>query len=351
MHQVRLIPVLLLFASPVQAQITYDAGTPGNPPVAPSPTTQGWTEKIDAGASVTDVSPDPGFPLNAWQVNDPGVGRVRYRAHFFPGTKNYEAELVMRPLAGTLYVEIDAGNLLSDNVFQLQLRLVGQDIHVVEMGSGATLVCPGAADGYHTYHFISGASWDIAQVRFDGEYLGDLPYTTFGLGVPGEGLRWGTVAGKPGRARFHSASMDIVKPRALGESYCSPAVPHSGGIPGRMEAFGVPYWWFNDVRLDAFDLPPNKFAYFLVSASQAFVATPGGSQGNLCLGGNIGRYASSVMNSGPGGTISLNIDLANLPTSPPSSVITGDTWHFQAWFRDTNPNPTSNFTDGLTIRF
>lgn len=145
--------------------------------------------------------------------------------------------------------------------------------------------------------------------------------------------------------------MDIVKPRPLGENYCGPAVSHSGGVAARMEAFGIPFWWHNDVRLDAVDLPPNRFGYFLVSNTQGFVTGPGGSQGNLCLGGNIGRYASSVMNSGPTGTFSLALDLTSLPTSPPQSVMTGDVWHFQTWFRDVNPTPTSNFTDGLSIQF
>ena len=34
-----------------------------------------------------------------------------------------------------------------------------------------------------------------------------------------------------------------------------------------------------------------------------------------------------------------------------SSVNAGETWNFTAWFRDVNPNQTSNFTDGLAIQF
>ncbi len=44
---------------------------------------------------------------------------------------------------------------------------------------------------------------------------------------------------------------------------------------------------------------------------------------------------------GPAGTFSLAIDLTSLPTSPPAGVMTGDVWHFHAWFRDKNPTKTS----------
>jgi hypothetical protein len=27
----------------------------------------------------------------------------------------------------------------------------------------------------------------------------------------------------------------------------------------------------------------------------------------------------------------------------------GETWSFQAWFRDVNPGVTSNFTDGVAV--
>ncbi len=346
------VPGVLLLAFPAAAQLEYDAGLAGNPPTAPSPTTQGWSETLTGSAGVTDVSPDPDFPhLNAWQVNDSGSGMVRYADERFLSQQEFEVEVVMRPLAGTLYLEMDGGELLFDSLYKYELRLVGQDVHVVEEASGTNLVCPGAADGYHSFHFRCRNGWDDTEVRYDGVYLGDLPDTSMGAAGTGEGLRWGTLDGVAGRARFHRVRLDLVQPRPVGESYCGPAVPHSGGLPGSIVAFGSPYWWVNDVELNAFDLPTNQFGYFLVSATQDFVVAPGGSQGNLCLGGEIGRYASDVASTGSAGLLQLQIELTALPTSPPSSVQTGDVWNFQAWFRDQNPDPTSNFTDGVSIRF
>jgi hypothetical protein len=82
---------------------------------------------------------------------------------------------------------------------------------------------------------------------------------------------------------------------------------------------------------------------------------PGGSTGNLCLGGSIGRYTGpgQVQNSGALGTFSLAIDLTDMPT-PTGGVpaLVGQTWNFQAWFRDAILGlPTSNFTDALALTF
>jgi len=110
----------------------------------------------------------------------------------------------------------------------------------------------------------------------------------------------------------------------------------------------------NDVALAVDWISSNAFGYFLVSAMPGFVAFPGGSQGNLCLDGAIGRFvgASQIQNSGPGGFFTLAIDLTQLPQ--PTSFVTvqpGQTWSFQAWYRDANPTPTSNFTDVVAISF
>ena len=110
----------------------------------------------------------------------------------------------------------------------------------------------------------------------------------------------------------------------------------------------------NDLVLEAADLPPNSFGFFLTSQSQGFVTSPGGSAGNLCLGGAVGRYVGQgqIQNSGGSGEISLVLDLTAMPT--PTGFVPvqpGDTWNFQAWYRDANPGPTSNFTDAVSVRF
>jgi hypothetical protein len=139
-----------------------------------------------------------------------------------------------------------------------------------------------------------------------------------------------------------------------GTSYCTPAVPNSSGAPGAMGASGSASVAANSLTLRATELPSNAFGFFLTSQQQASVAQPGGSQGVLCLGGAVGRYVGpgQIQNSGAAGEIFLTIDLGQHP-SPTGfvQVGVGETWNFQAWFRDANPGVTSNFTDGLSITF
>ena len=137
----------------------------------------------------------------------------------------------------------------------------------------------------------------------------------------------------------------------LGTNYCGPAVLNSSGKSAVMDATGSNVVADNDLTLHALDLPTNKFGYFLVSETQGFVAQPPGSQGNLCLSGAIGRYALFVQNSGAAGEFSMQVDLTLLPKPLNVPVLPGETWNWQAWFRDVNPTQTSNFTDGLSITF
>lgn len=133
-----------------------------------------------------------------------------------------------------------------------------------------------------------------------------------------------------------------------GESYCAPAVANSTGLPGRISAAGSDVLVDNALVLVAEDLPNQQFGYFLTSQTEGLV-TPAGSQGNLCLGGTILRFNDSVLNTGALGSFTLDVDLTSLPSSPPASAVTGETWSFQAWFRDANPGATSNFTDGVRL--
>jgi len=138
-------------------------------------------------------------------------------------------------------------------------------------------------------------------------------------------------------------------PDCIGTSYCGPAVVNSTGSAAFMTARGSTLTSANDVQLYADSLPANRFGYFLASKSQAFIAGPGGSQGNLCLGSPLGRFASQVQNSGANGAFDIAIDLTNIPNF--GAVVAGETWSFQCWYRDVNPTSTSNFTDGLEVVF
>lgn len=140
----------------------------------------------------------------------------------------------------------------------------------------------------------------------------------------------------------------------IGTNYCTTNA-NSTGVAAAMAASGSTSVGNNDLVLEASDLPTSSFAFFLTSQTQGLVMNPGGSQGNLCLGGAIGRYVGpgQIQQAGAAGDVSLAIDLTQTP-QPNGFVLVsvGETWSFQAWYRDTSPSgATSNFTDGLEVDF
>ena len=135
----------------------------------------------------------------------------------------------------------------------------------------------------------------------------------------------------------------------LGTLYCQPAVANSTGGPGLISAAGSLNVADNNLTVSASSLPSNQFGYFLGSQTQALVMGPGGSAGNLCLGGTIGRFVTQVQSSGAAGEISIPVNLNAMPAPLPAQVQVGETWNFQAWYRDVNPTPVSNFTEAVSL--
>ncbi|MBL4771856.1 MAG: choice-of-anchor B family protein [Planctomycetes bacterium] len=135
--------------------------------------------------------------------------------------------------------------------------------------------------------------------------------------------------------------------------YCSPNVSNSTGLPALISGQGSTTASDNNLTLVADQLPSGKLAYFLAATGQGLIASPPGSMGNLCLGGSLARLnaPSQVRFTGASGSISLQLDLTNMPTNPAQPVLAGQTWNFQCWYRDTVLVSTSNFTDGLSVQF
>jgi hypothetical protein len=144
-------------------------------------------------------------------------------------------------------------------------------------------------------------------------------------------------------------------PAAIGANYCAPAVPNSTGVGATLDALGSTLVAESDVLLSAADLPQNSFGVFLASRTQGVFPGYNGSQGTLCLGGAVGFFArpGEVQNAGAVGAFALALDLTSLPTPTGAvPVAPGETWHFQAWYRDRALlGATSNFTPGVSVRF
>jgi probable HAF family extracellular repeat protein len=140
----------------------------------------------------------------------------------------------------------------------------------------------------------------------------------------------------------------------MGSTYCRPSVSNSTGCGGIVIARGNPLVSVGALQLTASSLPANSFGLLLTSRTPGFSSGIPNNAGNVCLAGNIGRFVGpgQVMNSGTAGTFTLGVDLNALPTPiGVVAVIPGETWYFQAWYRDADPTSSSNFTDAVSISF
>ena len=63
----------------------------------------------------------------------------------------------------------------------------------------------------------------------------------------------------------------------------------------------------------------------------------------------VSRFAATPFFSGSANAVGQSIDVTSIPGF--GSFSSGQTWNFQAWYRDANPGVTSNFSDGRSISF
>lgn len=160
-------------------------------------------------------------------------------------------------------------------------------------------------------------------------------------------------------ASFHmelQADLQSCNSTGLGTEYCL-SNPNSTGVNTTLTMAGSLVPADNDIELIA-TLPTNTFGFFITSQTQGFVANPGGSFGNICLSGTLGRFVGpgQVKNSGAMGQITLNTnlgewDLAAIPTAVgPYAAMAGIQSNFQLWHRDSVMGvASSNFSNGRSV--
>ncbi|MEC8512116.1 MAG: hypothetical protein VX015_08220, partial [Planctomycetota bacterium] len=140
----------------------------------------------------------------------------------------------------------------------------------------------------------------------------------------------------------------------VGTSYFCPATSNSTGETARLTALGSDAASLNDLTLLGTRLPAASFCMFFTSQTQGYSFSVPGSQGLLCVGGAVGRFnrTGEIRPSGPTGLLVFPLNLQDVPTPMGSAqALPGETWNFQAWYRDANPTVTSNFTDAVSITF
>ena len=138
----------------------------------------------------------------------------------------------------------------------------------------------------------------------------------------------------------------------MGESVC-PGVVNSTGASAKLEVLGSAVAEEGYLRLRASHLPVGLAGVFLGARSSGLIPNPGGSHGNLCLGGAVARFNRTGQYgvSGLNGEYELQVDASNIPFGPGVSILAGQTWTFQLWYRDMDPLQTTNFSDAVEVVF
>lgn len=127
------------------------------------------------------------------------------------------------------------------------------------------------------------------------------------------------------------------------------ALPNSTGNPGELKIFGSNEVDANGLFVEVEQLPANAAGFMLMSRTTGSMMLGGGSQGLLLLGSPVYRVSGQLHQTDTNGQLSFQLDLGQIPVG--ANPLPGDTWHFQFWFRDANPSPTSNTTNATTVTF
>ena len=160
-----------------------------------------------------------------------------------------------------------------------------------------------------------------------------------------------TITGGGTFIEFDLPTITIDQGAILTTNFC-PQPPNSSGASATISAFGTTDLAQNDVTVVASDVPAGQFGIFLNSTTST--STPLGA-GFLCLGGQIGRFngLSQIQQAGAAGEFELRLDLTQVPT--PSALVavqSGETWYYQAWFRDVQGGvATSDLSDAVRVEF
>jgi len=240
-----------------------------------------------------------------------------------------------------------------------QLRPVG-----VSLGDEYTAVW---AD-HRAHPVIEPGLGDVYACRLDSDAVQLDPQGIPLLATPNAEGSVELFASGPGRAIFAASAIERTGPHAgvhrirtgsyhggaLGSVSCTQPAPNSTGAAGVLTVYGSSRVLDRSLELTAAQLPLNALAFFLVSRTQGSVVPPG-SQGVLCVAGQVGRYVGpgQVRSSGSTGAIALTVDPSATPTSAGLvAIVAGETWTYQAWHRDAVQGAaTSNFTSAVAVTF
>ena len=189
------------------------------------------------------------------------------------------------------------------------------------------------------------------EITADFGQIGDVEFDVRGNAIVTASARTTqSIEGDTGR------TIKVVPTESPGFLSCSQPTPNSTGQTSNLTVAGFPQASANNITLIANDMPPDVSVLFLTGQGVHVTPGPAGSLGDLCLGGQLGRYAQpgQVRTTTEGGLASLQLDLTMTPSgSLLRPVMSGEAWNFQAWHRDIvgGSSSASNFTNAVIVVF
>jgi len=288
------------------------------------------------------------------ESGDPNI--VAILEGFFPPYHSHRAEVVAS-FSGTFHARV-ASNL----EYSFKSRYLN---HVELLGTANTALRGNQEDGTllgnagnNRMQGAGGQDHLDGQAGFDtGDYIGPIADYNVYL-MDGSLTVEDTQTNRDGLDRlinfeqlqFIDGAVQIDTFVDAANHYCT-STPNSTGDTAMINVIGSPLVGHQDLALVASSLPSGQFGYFLCSQTPGLIIGPGGSHGNLCLSGVIGRFVTQVQVSDSDGIMGIDVDMSALPDPAQTVILPGETWHFACWFRDLDPGPTSNFTGGVSVLF
>jgi len=170
------------------------------------------------------------------------------------------------------------------------------------------------------------ASNDSAEVTSTA--LADVDGNGIADAIVGQG---GAGIGSSGRMRVYAFGQENIA--WYGSTSCY-GEENSTGVAATFNLLGSAVLANQDLTVHVEDMPLFSFGYMLLSMNQGMIVHPGGSCGNICLGGTIHRWAAgNVFQSNVYGEVNSQVDFS-VPLYPSTTLLAGQAWYVQVWYRD-----------------
>jgi len=303
--------------------------------------------KVDPGGDVLWSRTHGGNDLDHCFGMDLGPdGSIFLAGHTLSGTANWDTYTMKLDGSGNKLWERKRGNPRGFNPNFIHDETWG----VRATCDGGCIIAAGTGDEYAYSECNAGVcsdQWEAYVVKFDASGSVDWEETyrsSNGQDWAAEDIALSSDGGAVvavDNAEFGFLKLGpISDPCGLGESYCSSS-------PNSVDPFGALISLTGSASVSAGDLTltagpvPDQPGLFYFGPDQLLAVFGNGFR---CVGGSVYRLPAAFA---AGGELSWSIDFA---TPPGGLLAAGQTWNFQAWYRDPDAGGSGfNLSDGVSL--